>query len=390
MLVALTCGCRAGSREANTNPVRQPRQVQQSLPTEPRTDTSCVTIAATALHRERGWIRVVNCRPIENWGREYSSRIESTQETCRIGDVTLSRGKFEVGQTRSYVEATGPLGSWRREVPNGEVRLQATGFAASIGCDQFASRFYVGHPWTGEIVAYALDGVELWRRVLPEFKPLSPGAAPSAALSIADIDTQLDQGAAVGAGLVLAEPFVIAHWRTGKQYYQAVYHRSGLLIGTLGPWRLFPADSPGPRRVVYFSARPDAKTWESPREEVTLEFAEHEIDRFSRHFIAWSLPLAAHTKLNTFKVCAGLPANTIAWRLGDQFDPQLSERAKAIHDRLGPDWFVSTLGRSYGALARLIGAGDPNSTTWEEDLEHAALAAGLDADLVAELQSKDM
>jgi sulfur carrier protein ThiS len=347
---------------------------------------NCDAALADKQLRENDLIRIVSCAPIEDWDPEWLNHFPSRQKECRIGSVTLSRNEFEMGVSGTFASAIGPTTRWESRALGIGMPLRFSGLRASIGCDETAQRFFVAHPHSGEVEAFTVDGTLLWRKTLPGFLPLTADLPPETSLSLTQVEEQLASGRSIGASLTVVEPYIVVSWRQASQHKTAIYHRSGRLIGLLGPWRAIAMAAPGPRRIRFGLSSSDSVRWESPTRQVVLEIIERRTDLLARHFVAWCLPLSPHEKLGRFKICEGLPASTIAWRLGEDYDETLSTLAKATHDRLGISWYMKTLGRSFGALARLIGSGDPTSPTWEQEIERAALAAGLDADFIAELE----
>lgn len=259
--------------------------------------------------------------------------------------------------------------------------VQNMGLSAPLACDEQVSRFYFGNAVLGELAAYSADGRELWRHVLPRFVSLE------AEKDLSRTDIQLIRAAFKSHGgrfvrILSSGPYVLAQFSMGENSLtQVVYHRSGTLVGVIGPWDGCAIGTVSPNGFR-FAANGVASfgRFDAPTEQLNIYIRNDRTDSLVQHFLAWCLPTKPHSQ-PAWTICSGLEASAIQFRLGTLYDREHSEIGKQVHDSLGFEFANQMLSRPHFA-ARV--AGDPFSESWDRDLLAALLDDGADCDFARE------
>ena len=126
--------------------------------------------------RSKGSFTLASCSTLdpETWD---SGAMQGSQE-CTVGSVRIT-GKREpddvydnYAEISNLSDATKAVITLRPE-PRISQKLSRATPDLPLGCSEDPPRIYVGHRILGYVVAYQLDGKELWRVKLPEFEPVS-------------------------------------------------------------------------------------------------------------------------------------------------------------------------------------------------------------------------
>src|SRR5262249_52735955 len=126
--------------------------------------------------------------------RDWSLRnLDSTKpEVCSVRNMVLVARREPDDVLDNFVELTSPEDPDSpitiRPMPRVTQRMPGGGTEAPMACDPELGRVYVGSAFLGYVVAYRLDGHELWRLSLSGFqtvigKPLED-ASPRGFLSL--------------------------------------------------------------------------------------------------------------------------------------------------------------------------------------------------------------
>lgn len=352
----------------------------------PNAGSSCSSFVGTPIDPPTDWLARGNCSPLRGL-RSLSQKL-SEDPSCSAGGIRIRRADESPNLLDWVVtmedEATGRAIRVLQPPVSG-VPPSRGGVTLSPACDDEATRFFVLQPATGELIALARDGRQLWRTSLPGFEPIAshPGFDPQ------DPDSLLQTiraGASVAGTVKVSGPYVIASHRTGRLRTIFFFHRSGRLLGHFGPGTATIYRALPPNTLEVLVAPLTDRSTSDFDSVADLTIRDESYESLVRHFIAWCLPLTPHTPLSKMKFCDALPLDSIRFRLGDAYREDLSRIAKRIHDDLGPKGMLKIINASGGAVAELVAHGDPSVATWDEDIYHAYLAAGADVVLEAYLR----
>jgi hypothetical protein len=249
----------------------------------------------------------------------------------------------------------------------------AAGPSGTLACET-SGRFFFAQPMLGVMSAYDSAGETLWERPLPGFLSIEDDPdliAGGTTKVLAAIWSRLDLVSKVS---VSGEYVAVEIARGKRGFWHAFFHRSGFLVGVIGPWDglLINTTESGWRFVS--GGGSNIPTYVPEREfEVVVE--DRSVESLIEHFIAWLVPRPIERE---FRVsCAGRPTDEIHWLLGDAFDPKAARESKLALAMLPEDWLEGL--RERGVLASVIDRFDPTSDEWRSEYEAALVAAGADA-----------
>jgi hypothetical protein len=261
-----------------------------------------------------------------------------------------------------------------RPSPRVSEKMPGAGAAAPLACDPELARVYLGSPFLGYVVAYRLDGRELWRMSLPGFltvtgRPLD-GPSPRGLSRLVESEGSVCcRMAPMGSELAIA-------YRNKGQWHQTIVHRSGVAVAAIGPWDGVLARATADGWEFGAGGMAAHGTWKLPVEKLSLRLTAAGPDRLIEHFLAWNLPRPQDTQWTWRKCDADNPF--VRLELGARFDPKLDELARTIHDGLGPDWARKIFEED--AMAPVHFRHDLSFDDWKARVRMALLDAGADVD----------
>jgi hypothetical protein len=261
-----------------------------------------------------------------------------------------------------------------RPTPRVTQRMPGAGAAAPIACDQELGRVYLGSAFLGYVVAYRLDGRELWRVSLPDFQTVI-GKAIEDFSPRGFFNLQESEGGVCCRMTEAGSALAIAY-RVKGQWRQTIMHRSGIAIATIGPWDGVLARSASHGWVFGAGGMAAHGTWKAPVEELLLRLTAPGPDALIEHFLAWNAPRPQDDHW-VWRKCDG--DNVVArLELGKRFDPKLDELARTIHDGLGQDWARKMF--EDDAMTSVLFRGSLSYDEWKAKVRMALLDAGADVD----------
>lgn len=147
----------------------------------------------------------------------------------------------------------------------------------------------------------------------------------------------------------------------------AVLYRDGTLIGTAGPWELFPPIGAATERGFTLVGGGEEQYYgRRAPDEFRLAVSDDTAPRRVEHFLAWLLPARDETRYS-LRRCEGMSPARIRPRLtGVEFDRELAALTQDAYMELGQEWLLSVINDN--GLASLIRTVDPSSDTWMSDM----------------------
>jgi hypothetical protein len=259
------------------------------------------------------------------------------------------------------------------------------GAPSPIGCDPASRRIFVANTTLGYVMALSVDGDRLWTRYLPGFVSLETDTTVASEDLTSLLRGLKGAGSTVTKIIPSGEHVAVQFWTRRQEITQVVYHRSGALVGTVGPWDgvLLDALPNGWRFASGFSSGAEWPT--APTHELEIGPSGRQLGKQIEHFLAWLSPLPSDQRL-VWHRCNGLLPEQIEFRLGSEYDDRMSLVAKEVHDELGVNWFNRVLARS--GVSELAATADVNSEEWIKSWHRALLGAGVDVDLISAIQSE--
>jgi hypothetical protein len=313
----------------------------------------------------------------QDWDLDSSVR-ETRPEQCTVRGVVLT-GRLEPDDILdSFAELSSPDNPdspiTLRPTPRVNQKMPGAGAGAPLACDRELARVYLGSPFLGYIVAYRLDGRELWRMSLPGFqtvigRPIDD-SSPRGLVKLQESEGSICcRMALTGSDLAIA-------YRNKGLWHQTIVHRSGVAVAAIGAWDGVLAGATKDGWVFGAGGMAAHGTWKLPVEQLSLRLTAAGPDPLIEHFLAWNLPRPQDTHWVWRKCDAD---NAFArLQLGARFDPKLDELARTIHDGLGPDWARKMF--EDDAMTPVLFRQDLSFDDWKARVRTALLDAGADVD----------
>lgn len=258
------------------------------------------------------------------------------------------------------------------------IEMESPGFSMNtmLTCD--SGRFYILHPFLGYLSAFDANGNQLWQRQLPGFVQL-----PATAKDKESVFASHESSTSLGMQNRASGDFIAAEFRTGgRGTFQVVFHRSGLLVGQLGPWdgRILEPAAGGWKIVA-------GGGWDLrffiPKEQYELRVTDTSSQSIVRHAIAWLQPRPIDKTL-TFQ-CLSREDDEIRYWLKDAYNLEHARTAKTLLIRVGgASWFDELV--KAPPVAEVVQRFDPVSAEWQQDFVAAIIEAGGDIDIAAALE----
>ncbi|MFN7964909.1 MAG: hypothetical protein U0V87_04365 [Acidobacteriota bacterium] len=297
-------------------------------------------------------------------------------DTCTIDDITVravrrpTRVDSDISITRGDTVLSIDFSPASGFMPKG------LGHPAPLACDAEASRFFMGNVYLGVVAAFTADGRELWRHELPEFRRIGDDPKVPKDDAVSMIKAAREWGSVNDFAMVSGQYVAFQYVTALTQIRQAIFHRSGRLVGTIGPWdgvllHPIPGGFSFATGGVAATGNPFAPVIES---QVTI--SDRRLELAVEHFLAWCLPATAQAKWS-WRICELAPASAIRWRLGDRFDLGLANMTKEIHDKLGIQWANDILTRGTMSDIAML---DPINNDRDARLKQELIAIGADVD----------
>ncbi len=248
-----------------------------------------------------------------------------------------------------------------------------------VRCDQHLDRIYYADPLLGFLIAWRSDGVELWRidlrkhgfrrRDIEEYRSTDP-----VEITRALYDGELS----VITNLVVdARGRLLVESKPNRfSVRQLLVHRSGHVLGGVGPWDGFVVDpAPDGGWILYSGGVGAHGDLLVPTESWRLDVESSGIDAAVEHFVAWYLPDRFDDAFK-YRQCAAQPPGVIERWLGEGYDEKLAVTTRRVHDRLGPAWIQAQL--DYAPFNRTIIEFDPHADAWRQRFQRTLIEAGAD------------
>lgn len=266
-------------------------------------------------------------------------------------------------------------GTTTREVlpkPRSQVRGADWRAFPNVGCDAEVDRFFFGHPLLGYVAAFSREGDQLWIETVPHFVGMDTERADTPSL-----DSLRDRPHDVLGGVYPSGPYVLVEYTDSSAGLRrhAVFHRSGKLIGVLGPWDAAVKDGTGGRWTFYGPIK-------VPNREFDVEVVDDDVPVLIDHVLAWLTPPEGASRYG-FRMCTYLPPTTIQKLLGDRYSEQQALRARDIVVALGAEWLVGLSESEQTGLAVIEHRFVPDSVPWRKDYYRALLDSGADVKAMA-------
>ena len=326
--------------------------------------------------RSKGSFTLASCSTLdpETWD---SGAMHLSQE-CTVGSFRIT-GKREPDDVYdSYAEISN-LSDATKEVitlrpePRISQKLSRATPDLPLGCSEDPPRIYVGHRILGYVVAYQLDGKELWRVKLPEFEPVSLTNTDTTGYQVFKLIES--QGGVVGGSVPMGS-FLAVPYRVKGRWYEAIIHRSGVLTALLGPWDGVLEKATGDGWTFAAGGQAAHGGWRLPTERLTLRLTAQGVDPLVEHFLAWLLPEPTDTTW-TWRACLG-HERFVRLNLGARYHENVDEIAQQIHDGLGSAWAATLF--EHQAMIEASQRGELTLAEWKAKVKAALLEAGADVD----------
>ncbi len=235
-----------------------------------------------------------------------------------------------------------------------------------FACDAEAGRIFYANPMLGYVLATDANGKELWRTDLPGFRSVARELEAREDYTPQIGMQRLDTYGSIATKVVASGAYIVVEYRTADRYYQTVFHRSGILIGTIGPWNAVVVGSEKAGWRVAATLDDQEMAYFFPDRELTLALVDEGVDALAEHLVAAVTPKVAAGSY-VWTNCPSVVVD-IGELLGDRWRSELAKIALKVRDDMGHDWLASV-------AARL---GKPGSI----DVRRALLAAGVDVEMM--------
>lgn len=266
--------------------------------------------------------------------------------------------------------------------------MRGTG-PSPVRCDRHLDRIYYADPLLGYLVAWRNDGVELWRIDLREHGFRRWDIETYRSSDPTEITRALYDGElSVVTTLVLDERGrMLVEFKPNRlSARQLLIHRSGKVLGEIGPWDGFVVDRASGEGWILYSGGVEAHgELYAPTEEWRLTVDSSGIDVAIEHFVAWYLP-DWFDKVFKYRQCEAQPPQVIQRWLGEMYSEELAASTRRLHDHLGAAWIEAQL--DYAPFNRTIIEFEPHSDLWQERFRRTLVEAGADVVVIQALAGR--
>lgn len=319
---------------------------------------------------------------IESFYSPYPSREMVQKYECQLEDRVL-KAITKAGTSHCSMEfrnnLNGDLLKAINPEPNSDFPVKGLGGpGVGLGCNKKTVRFYWAQPVRGYLVAYNLEGVEVWRRNLPGFQSIADEVKKKGMDAIEAIAAYKERGSLV-RGVVLSGNRIAVVIAEQGNFKWLIFHNSGVFLSEIGPWDAFPIEGSSDGWQVLFGGRSSRGDCYSPDKKGFFPWTGgEEIDSQVDHFFAALLPPPGAKKL-VWSSCSPVGLS-MKLRLGDRFSPNSARLAEKVRARLGMEWFQGIVNK--GELAKLFVDPKPMDPEWEAAVRRGLFQAGADVDYV--------
>ena len=327
-------------------------------------------------------LRLSGCAPLDPHSVDIPA-VKRSLATCPLGDLRVSGTlvKDDLHNPKLRVSrGTEVVAVWIPE-PRATEPVTGGGLGPKLVCDPIG-RIYFIHGHMGYVSAFDPMGRELWRVDLPGFRPVFP-LLPEGKRTAEDYIAAKERGGSFALQIMTSGEYVAVGFSTGQRGVDhVVVHRSGVVVGTVGPWDgfLYAARENGWR--VLLGGGLESRFY-VPDREAQLSVGDTRIASTIHHALAWLLPRPMDKELKLR--CAGRSEDELVHWLGDRYVEADARRAKELLLSAGGDaWFARVLARE--PIRKSLENFDPLSREWIANFQRALLEAGVDAELAAALR----
>ncbi len=267
--------------------------------------------------------------------------------------------------------------------PQTKARAVGMGVTAQIACDPEIDRAYHLQPWQGVITALNGSGKILWSYHLPGFKSIDEDADIVAAANVENVWKAIQTWASVGSRLVQSGEYLLAEVGTGGVgRRQFVLHRSGRLIGQIGPSDAIATYGIVGGFEIFMGGGTDLRFY-VPTDRFELEVRGDRTASLISHGIAWLRPRP--TDRTPHFNCLARTSDELKHWLGKRFVAEDASASKAFIGELGAEeWYEGLLSRS--ELAQVLARFQPPSSEWQEEFRQALFEAGVDVEIAKKME----
>lgn len=272
----------------------------------------------------------------------------------------------------------------------------ADGWSSSPGpgvaCDSESDRVFFGHPVLGYVAAYRVDGTLLWRHYLPDFEvpnwlDRNEGGVDGQEVVIDAQTVGSDLSSSSMGRISFVDGYLLVEYRGSPDhaFYHAVLHRSGQLVGTVGPWAGFLRGAVDRGGWAMHLGKGGARGYQSPEATFRLVVRDKYLENLVRHVVAWLMPRDDDSGY-TYRNCDAIPLDTIEPYLGETFSRELAGRAREVLREMGgANWFLDFIQGT--EVSHMIGRYRMGSDSWKTEFESALWVAGIDVEVWRHLSS---
>lgn len=259
--------------------------------------------------------------------------------------------------------------------PKSAVRTEGIGAATALSCDQ-EGRFYYVHTYRGYVVAFDRSGQELWRRDLPGFVGLDSRVA-NQTLNMTQVFEAFRDWASKGQQSRTSGEYVVVEYKTrADATWHIVFHRSGALIGRIGPWDGILTGSTEKGWKLVAGGGSDIRFY-VPKVQLELEVQDRTAESLINHGIAWVMPRPTDRHLEMS--CLARLDNELEFWMRDRYVAEHARQSKDMVLQLGATWYSDLLARP--PVVDAVRTFNPPSSEWQEAFRTSLIESGADVDL---------
>lgn len=305
-------------------------------------------------------------------------------ESCRLPSGIAIAQEWEKGDrlNGAIVGTLGETEVFRTLIePRSKIKGVGFGVQKTVICDT-EERLYYLSCLHGYLRAISSSGRPLWEQPIPGFQALEANAAVLANPVVPTIFGALEKSASLATQVVLSGEYLLVEVQfaaAGTRHF--VYHRSGKLLASAGPWdaRVIDAVPTGWRLVA--GGGVDLATY-VPTVEFTLSLNGERLKSTIEHGLAWLQPRPTD-RVATFN-CLSRPPTELRYWLGASFKEEDATRASATIAALGGEsWAAEVMGRRQ--VASVLKEFRPADPLWRKRFRAALIADGVDVDFATKL-----
>lgn len=315
---------------------------------------------------------------------KWDEDLRARSRTCQLPGGRMVEAISDPGRHNVYRVEIREQGVVENEIlPEPQTLLEGApaAFPINLACDLEIERVYFAASVDGWVSASTTEGKELWRVQLPSFDHASVTQGQP---TPADWDFLGEEFTFV-MQIVPSGPYLLVEYRHSvnpDQVWQLVVHRSGAVIGAIGPSDRFFGRVGGEAHWRLFGGGAnEGERWKVPDHTIDLSVIGNDEQSLVEHAIALLAPKPTD-KSYTFRLCEMVGNDDVRRIMGDSFNESSYARARKALQRLGSTGYQKFV-EEHGLWA-ILRAYQPGSRDWYSRFRKALLDAGFDVLIVAQ------